>query len=149
MTMLSSQFSVLSFPQKKGSPKGKPPVVSSVWKRLNWRLPPPATHLIKSLGYAIVIPTSRRGGMVDTIDSKSIAGDCVRVQVSSPVSGKTIRKDSFLFFTSSAVLQHVVTPPQAWLETPRLTCRLHKLRNRHHTIHCHCIKIYLHTPTVL
>ena len=32
-----------------------------------------------------VVPVCRRGGMVDTIDSKSIAREGVRVQVSSPV----------------------------------------------------------------
>ena len=67
-----------------------------------------------------------RGGMVDTIDSKSIAGDCVRVQVSSPVLRKTIRKDSFLYFklNESDVLQQDSTPQdmmqnsRGWLASP-------------------------------
>ena len=54
--------------------------------------------LIKSFSYAIVFKPSRRGGMVDTIDSKSIAGDCVRVQVSSPVNLRGVAKATPYFF---------------------------------------------------
>ena len=36
--------------------------------------------------------------MVDTIDSKSIAGDCVRVQVSSPVNLRSCKSNSFFLF---------------------------------------------------
>ena len=36
--------------------------------------------------------------MVDTIDSKSIAGDCVRVQVSSPVNPRSCKSNSFFLF---------------------------------------------------
>ena len=44
------------------------------------------TYLKKKSKYVIVSISSRRGGMVDTLDSKSNAGDCVRVQVSSPAT---------------------------------------------------------------
>ena len=44
-----------------------------------------APHLTLPAIFANINEPCRSDGMVDMTDSKSVAGDCVRVQVSSPV----------------------------------------------------------------